>query len=274
MASSSTASIQKRFKYDVFFSFRGEDTRTNFLDHLYDALNRKGISTYKDDVAIRKGERISDELMGSIEDSQLYIIVLSKNYASSSWCLDELVKIMECQKTTEHTAYPVFYDVEPTEVRKQSGAVGEAFAKHKDEESAGKWRDALTEAAGLTGWELKKTANGHEAKFIEEIVKEILKKLHSINISINKNLVGMETRVNNVLSSLEAACDDVRMIGIWGIGGGGKTTLAQAVFNELSFQFEAKSFVEKVREVSNNPCYRFYTVSYSSFSLSLESYSS
>ncbi|KAI3799272.1 hypothetical protein L1987_34565 [Smallanthus sonchifolius] len=64
---------------------------------------------------------------------------------------------MECQKTIEQTAYPVFYDVEPTQVRKQSGAVGEAFAKHKEEEAAEKWRDALREAAG---WELKNTFDG------------------------------------------------------------------------------------------------------------------
>ncbi|KAI3496844.1 hypothetical protein L1887_39222 [Cichorium endivia] len=68
--------------------------------------------------------------------------------------------IMECHKTTEHTAYPIFYDVEPTEVRKQSGAVGEAFAKHEKEEAAGKWREALKDAGDLAGWELKSTADG------------------------------------------------------------------------------------------------------------------
>ncbi|GKA60942.1 Toll/interleukin-1 receptor domain-containing protein [Tanacetum coccineum] len=52
----------------------------------------------------------------------------SKNCASSSWCLEELVKIMECHKMTDqHTAYRVFYDVEPTEVRKQSGVVAEKW---------------------------------------------------------------------------------------------------------------------------------------------------
>ncbi|KAM0036704.1 putative TIR domain-containing protein [Helianthus debilis subsp. tardiflorus] len=122
MASTSSSSIQKSFKYDVFLSFRGEDTRKNFVDYLYHALKQKGIYTYKDDEEIKKGNKISDELIRSIEDSKFYIIVFSKNYASSSWCLDELVKIMQCQKTTNgQTAYPVFYDVEPTEVRKQSG---------------------------------------------------------------------------------------------------------------------------------------------------------
>ncbi|GKE49370.1 Toll/interleukin-1 receptor domain-containing protein, partial [Tanacetum coccineum] len=100
-ASTSTSSIQKRFKYDVFLSFRGGDTRKKFVDHLYHALMDKGI--YTDDEKIQKGIRISDDLLKSIEDSIFYIIVFSKNYASSSWCLEELVKIMECHKMTGHT---------------------------------------------------------------------------------------------------------------------------------------------------------------------------
>nr|GEU88201.1 disease resistance protein [Tanacetum cinerariifolium] len=106
MASSSNSSVQKSFKYDVFLSFRGEDTRKNFVDHLYEALKDKGIYTCKDDVKIQKGKRISDDLFKSIEDSKFYIIVVSKNYASSSWCLEELVKIMKCHEISDHTAYP------------------------------------------------------------------------------------------------------------------------------------------------------------------------
>ncbi|KAL7607292.1 hypothetical protein Lser_V15G19699 [Lactuca serriola] len=248
MASSSTSSVQKSFKYDVFLSFRGEDTRTNFIDHLYHALQNKSIHTYKDDEKIKKGKNINDELIGSIEDSKFYIIVFSKSYASSSWCLDELVKIMECHRTNEHTAYPVFYDVEPSEVRKQSGLVAEAFAKHENEEADGKWREALKEAANLAGWELKKTADGHEAKFIQRIVEEISLELRSISFNIDEKLVGIETRIKNLVPSIGIGCDDVRMIGIKGMGGSGKTTLARAVFDHLSFRFEGKSFVENVRE--------------------------
>ncbi|GJX69846.1 TMV resistance protein N-like protein [Tanacetum coccineum] len=257
MASSSTSSsLPKSFKYDVFLSFRGEDTRNNFVGHLYHALHQKGIETYKDDEKIEKGKTINDQLIKSIENSRFYIIVFSKNYASSSWCLNELVKIMECQKTTDQTAYPVFYDVEPTEVRKQSGAVGEALARHYDVvEAAQKWREALKEAADLAGWELKNSTNGHEAKFIQKIVEKISLDLRSINFSIDEKLVGMETRVKGVVSSLETSADDVRMIGIKGIGGGGKTTLARAVFDQISVQFEGKSFVENVREISKGSLY-------------------
>ncbi|KAJ0751780.1 putative TIR domain, P-loop containing nucleoside triphosphate hydrolase [Helianthus annuus] len=250
MASTSASSVQKRFKYDVFLSFRGEDTRKTFVDHLYHALNQRGIITYKDDEKIEKGKRIDGQLMRSIEDSRIYIIVFSKNYASSSWCLDELVKIIECHKTDGRTAYPVFFNVEPTEVRHQSGAVKEAFAKHEKKEAAGIWRNAMKEAADLAGRELKTTFDGHEAKFIQKIVEDISLELRFIDTSVDEKLIGMETRVKHVVSSLENGSDDVRIIGIKGIGGGGKTTLARAVFDHISVWFEGKSFVENVREAS------------------------
>ncbi|KAI3496951.1 hypothetical protein L1887_39329 [Cichorium endivia] len=122
---------------------------------------------------------------------------MSKNYASSSWCLDELVKIIECQKSSEHTAYPVFYDVEPSEVRKQSGTVGEAFARHEKEEAAGKWREALKEAADLAGWELKNTTDGHEAKFIQKIVEELSLELHEIEDILVNDLAPKQQDVYN-----------------------------------------------------------------------------
>ncbi|KAM0030855.1 putative TIR domain-containing protein [Helianthus debilis subsp. tardiflorus] len=167
MESTSASSVQKSFQYDVFLSFRGEDTRKTFVGHLYHAIHCRGINTYKDDEKIKKGEVISKELIASIQDSRFYIIVFSKDYAYSSWCLDELAKIIECQRLTEHTAYPVFYDVEPTHVRHQSGAVEEAFKKHVGKEGAVRWRGALNEAAGLAGLELKNTLNGKKMRVFE-----------------------------------------------------------------------------------------------------------
>nr|GFC60151.1 Toll/interleukin-1 receptor (TIR) domain-containing protein [Tanacetum cinerariifolium] len=126
-------------------------------------------------------------------------------------------------------------------VRKQYGPVGEAFSKHEHQEAAGEWRDAMKELADLAG---------DESKLIPIIVDAIFEKLHSTNSSADGKLVGMETRVSKVLSSLEIGTGDVRMIGIKGMGGGGKTTLARAVYDQISNHFEGKSFVENVREVS------------------------
>ncbi|XP_035845104.1 disease resistance protein RPV1 [Helianthus annuus] len=255
MASSSSASfVKKSYQYDVFLSFSGEDTRKNFVDHLYDALQRHSIHTFKDDERLEQGKSINEQLLKSIEESKLFIIVFSKKYASSSWCLNELVKIMECQKLNDQIAYPVFYDVDPSEVRKQHGPVGEALAKHTNIEM-GKWIEALKEASNLSGWDLRKTADGHEAKVIKLIIERISLELRPINVNFDDKLIGMEPRLQDLEKSLDIASNEVRMIGIKGMGGAGKTTLARAVFDRISVHFEAKSFVENVREVSNASLY-------------------
>ncbi|KAL0010739.1 hypothetical protein SO802_005847 [Lithocarpus litseifolius] len=158
IASSSSSSLPK-WEYDVFLSFRGEDTRNNFTDHLYAALDRKGIWTFRDDERLERGTTISTELLNAIEKSKFAIIVLSRDYASSSWCLDELVKIVECREKDGLTVLPVFYGVDPSDVRKQTGSFAEAFAKHeelmKNEEKLQSWRAALTQVAKISGWDTR-----------------------------------------------------------------------------------------------------------------------
>ncbi|XP_030964117.1 toll/interleukin-1 receptor-like protein [Quercus lobata] len=121
--SSSVSSLTPRWKYDVFLSFRGEDTRNNFTDHLYAALQRKGIVTFRDEEGLEKGESISPALLKAIEESRFAIIILSKNYVSSSWCMEKLAKMVRCRKETGLTILPIFYHVSPSDVRKQAEAL-------------------------------------------------------------------------------------------------------------------------------------------------------
>ena len=149
-----------RWKYEVFLSFRGVDTRRGFIDHLYAALKRKGILTFRDDEELERGKPISLELLKVIEESRFAIIIFSRNYAFSTWCLDELAKIVKCMRETGLTVWPVFYDVDPSNVRKQTGTFGEAFSEHENHftENIKKveiWRDALREVTNLSGWHLQ-----------------------------------------------------------------------------------------------------------------------
>ncbi|KAK9288015.1 hypothetical protein L1049_016460 [Liquidambar formosana] len=151
--------------YDVFLSFRGGDTRKNFTNHLCHALQDAGINIYMDDGELRKGGNIAVELPKAIQESRISIIVFSRDYAASRWCLDELVKIMECHKTLQQVVLPIFYDVSPSQVRHGTGSFGEAFAKHKERfseemERVLRWKDALTQAADLSGWDLTSAENG------------------------------------------------------------------------------------------------------------------
>ncbi|KAL3564713.1 hypothetical protein D5086_032759, partial [Populus alba] len=150
--------------YDVFLSFRGKDTRKTFVDHLYTALVQVGIHTFRDDEELRRGEEISEHLLEAIRESKISIVVFSKTYASSSWCLKELVEILKCQrKKTGQIVLPIFYHIDPSNVRYQSGSFVEAFNKHEErfeEKVVKEWRKALKDAGNLSGWNLNDMENG------------------------------------------------------------------------------------------------------------------
>jgi hypothetical protein len=137
-------------------SLRGADTRKNFTDHLYKALIQAGIHTFRDDDEIRRGENIDFKLQMAIQQSKISIIVFSKDYASSRWCLDELVMIMERKRNDDCIVLPVFYDVDPSQVGRQTGSFAAAFVEHEksfneEMERVKGWRIALKEVADLAG---------------------------------------------------------------------------------------------------------------------------
>lgn len=153
---SSSSSFTHPWRYDVFLSFRGTDTRCSFIDHLYGALQQKGINAFMDDELCR-GEKIWPSLSKAIQESNISVIVFSENYASSTWCLDELVHILSCKESKQQIVWPIFYKVDPSDVRNQRGSFGEALAhhEHKFKNDIGKvlrWRAALREASNFSGW--------------------------------------------------------------------------------------------------------------------------
>ncbi|XP_030475270.1 disease resistance protein RUN1-like isoform X2 [Syzygium oleosum] len=254
MASSSSSSKPRR-SYDVFLSFRGPDVRNHFLGHLYAALDQTGIHAYIDDEELRKGEQISPALMKAIEESRIAVVVFSEDYASSPWCLEEVTKIMECKEQRDLTVFPVFYKVEPRDVRGQRQSYGEAMAKHevkfgKDSEKVARWKKALSEAGSLAGWHF---TNGYEAGLIQHIVQEISTQLDRTPLNVAKYPVGIDSRVQELKTILNIQSqDDVLMVGLWGQGGVGKTTLAKAIHNAIFREFQGASFLERVRENSKN----------------------
>ncbi|KAK2377930.1 heat shock cognate 70 kDa protein [Trifolium repens] len=142
-------------QYQIFISFRGKDTRDIFTNHLYEALCKEGFETFKDDKALEGGTPI-DKLLEAIEESRFAIVVLSENFADSKWCLKELVKILDCRKRKKQLVLPIFYEVEPTDIRNLKGRYGEAMAEHgkelgKDSKTVLEWTLALNDISRLKG---------------------------------------------------------------------------------------------------------------------------
>ncbi|KAJ4963303.1 hypothetical protein NE237_023242 [Protea cynaroides] len=158
VSSSSSSTSSSGWNYEVFLSFRGEDARNSFTDHLCKALKDNGIHTFRDNDELKTGEAIGPELLAAIQQSTISIPIFSRDYASSKWCLIEIAMIAECKKKGQ-IVLPIFYRVEPKEVRYQIGSFAEAFRKHErhfDEETVRRWREALAEVGNLKGWALDK----------------------------------------------------------------------------------------------------------------------
>lgn len=153
----SSAPIHLPKKHDVFISFRGEDTRDNFTCHLHNTFRRNQILSFIDN-GIPRGDEISSTLDETIDGSLVSVVIFSPDYASSKYCLNELTRILHCRSNQNQIVIPVFYKVEPSDVRHQKGDFGQAFRKleqclkREDKHKMQIWKTALTQASNLAGW--------------------------------------------------------------------------------------------------------------------------
>ncbi|XP_055960319.1 disease resistance protein RUN1-like [Mercurialis annua] len=214
--------------YHAFLSFTDEDI--NFLNQLLKQLTLKGILT------------------NGIEEARFLVVILSETYVSSAGCLDQLVRIVDrWEINTEQVLVPIFYKLDPSDLKDQMGIVANVFAVHQMEETVKvqRWRDALTKVASVCGWDSR---HWEDKVLVKEIVRDISDRLIYGLSKDTGYLVGICSHIKEMEKTLCCNSNVAHMVGIWGMGGIGKTTIANVIYDMLSSKFEVRCFLENVKE--------------------------
>ncbi|TXG46623.1 hypothetical protein EZV62_027874 [Acer yangbiense] len=256
MGDAADAAVSSRLHWDVFLSFIGEDTGHTIAHSLYKSFDEQGVRAFRDDedvdeLGMSRGDEMALSLspIDAIYDSAASIIILSPKYGSSRRCLEGLAKICELNRLI----LPVFYLVDPSNVRRQEGLFKEDFKRHEErfgKEVVSKWREAMGKVGGISGWVFNNSDEEQSVDLVQLLVKRVLTELSNTPIRVAAYTVGIDSRVEELMKLLDVKSSGVRVLGLHGMGGVGKTTLAKAVYNKLVGKFECRSFITNVREIS------------------------
>ncbi|CAN6909634.1 unnamed protein product [Brassica oleracea var. botrytis] len=186
MASSSVMrQVSTAIQPQVFINFRGSELRRSFIAFLEPAMREANINVFIDELELMGTDL--ENLLVRIEESKVALAIFSKDYTSSVWCLDELVKIKECKDQGGLKVIPIFYKLEPSVVKYLQGSFGDNFRNlkrnHQHEPvKTQKWEEALTSITQTRGMRLPEQSDRSDKEFINSIVKEVKKLLANIPI--------------------------------------------------------------------------------------------
>ncbi|XP_020869621.1 disease resistance protein TAO1 isoform X1 [Arabidopsis lyrata subsp. lyrata] len=260
----SVSNPRSRVKWDAFLSFQ-RDTSHNFTDPLYEALVKKELRVWNDDLERGDNDELRPSLVEAIEDSVAFVVVLSPNYANSHLRLEELAKLCHLRSSLELLVFPIFYEVQPWEVRTHNGPFEKDFEEHSKrfgEEKIQRWKGAMALVGNLSGLiygkptdeDVKAGKNGEKVdELIGLVVKRVLAQVRNTPEKVADYIVGLESCVEDLVKLLNfKSTSGVQILGLYGMGGIGKTTLAKSFYNKIIVNFKHRVFIESVREKSSD----------------------
>ncbi|GLJ05878.1 hypothetical protein SUGI_0027100 [Cryptomeria japonica] len=235
--------------YDAFINHRGPDVKQSVASEIYSFLQRMGYRVFLDEPELKLGDPIPSNIQNAITTSIVQLCIFSPRYAESHWCLDELLLIMK----TKALFIPVFCDVKPSDLRyPHKGIYAPAFAEYEERgrfnnERLQQWKEALKSSSRIRGYKFS-TSNDNVKTLCTDIALAVKQEVENTRfMEVAKYPVGLDELVEDFERQ---TTEKGNVVGIFAMGGSGKTTLAKELFNRKRRSYHGSSFVFDVREAS------------------------
>ncbi|KAG0569871.1 hypothetical protein KC19_6G122400 [Ceratodon purpureus] len=216
----------------------------------------------KDRDSLPIGDNFPNLIFRAIDQCQVGVVILSDEFfMRSHWPMFEVVRMVECGRKI----MPIFLGISPGDLSNEEKLVEwkskwEEWAKCNKRIDVSKWETTLRSLRPLNG--LVYNCEVGEVKFREEIVKEICKIVHAFHVWDDSHVQG-RSRLSKVIqekiSQIPVSKTRVQVVGLYGVGGIGKTTACKSLCKDLSMEFDGRvchvefggetSEIDRVQEV-------------------------